>query len=365
MRFAWLFCLLPLHAAWGQEVPPPEAPAQVQEPLTGSAPPLVRAPGAEPPPPVPAQGPPVALKPGMQVRIGMNGGQSHSGELVHLLPDSLSLQTEPGQVLNLLLTDVQRLERKSRSAEEGAVVGFGVGGLAGGIYLAVLCDQADDNGANSVGGCASLGSLLGGLLGAGAGALIGLMVPHWSTLYEKRDQGPLSILLGEAPKPKPREPEVPRQRFVGELGLGLGLAQDRGGGESNQGWGGRVHLLALLGPHVALGPEAAWYSHIGSRTTVSNGQRTRVEHSLLQLGGLLRAGTEFGPAKASLLGGVAFYNNQSGHAGASVGGAVEMPLWEALPPLAVEVRYHVNLSGALAHSDPDVLTISIGSQLRW
>ena len=365
MRFSWLLCLLPLHTSWGQEVPPSAAPVQSQMPPTGSAPPLVRAPSTDVLPPAAPSGSPISLKPGMKVRIGLDGGQRHAGEVVRLLPDSLWLRTGSEPALNLLLGDVQRLEVRKRSAEEGAVVGFGVGGLAGGIFLAVLCSEAEESGETSVGGCASIGSLLGGLLGAGAGALIGLLVPHWSTLYEKGDPGALPLLLGERPRPAPREPEVSRQHFVGEVGAALGLAQERGSAQSNQGWGGRLHLLALLGSHAALGPEAAWYSTIGSRTEVSNGQTSRVNRSLFQLGGLLRLGTEFGPGRVSLLAGLAFYNNQSRHAGASVGGEVEMPLWKALPPVALDVRYHVNLEGEPAHPDPNVLTLGIGSRLRW
>ncbi|SET60895.1 hypothetical protein [Stigmatella erecta] len=365
MRFSWLLCLLPLHTSWGQEVRTPAEPAQHEEPLTGSAPPLVRAPSTDVLPPAAPPGSRVALKPGMQVRIGLEGGQRHAGKVVSLLPDSLWLQTGSEPALNLLLGDVQRLEVRKRSAEEGAVVGFGVGGLAGGIFLAVLCSDAEEKGQNSVGGCASIGSLLGGLLGAGAGALIGLLVPHWSTLYERGDQGPLSLRSGEEPRQVPRAPEGPRPHFVGEVGVALGLAQERGSAQSNQGWGGRLHLLALLGSHVSLGPEAAWYSTIGSRTTVSNGQTSRVKHSLLQLGGLMRLGTELGPTRVSLLAGLAFYNNQSGHAGASVGGEMELPLWEALPPVALDVRYHVNLEGEPAHPDPNVLTLGIGPRLRW
>jgi hypothetical protein len=355
MRLPWLLCLLPLCAAWGQEVP-----------LTNSAPPLVGAPLEQPLPSLLPPSVPVFLQPGMKVRIALAGGQRHAGEVISLLPDSLWLQAGAGPALNLRLTEVERLELKQRSAEEGAVVGFGVGSVAGGIFLAVLCSDAEEKGKNSVGGCASIGSLLGGLLGAGAGALVGLLVPHWSTLYEKGEQGPLSLRRGDEPRPAPREPEaLPPPHFVGEVGGALGQAQDRGHVPSNRGWGGRLHLLALLGRHAALGPEAAWYSHIGSRTTVASGQRVREAHSLLQLGGLLRIGTEFGATRASLLAGLAFYDNQSGHAGASVGGEVEMRLWKPLPPLALDVRYHVNLEEAPAHPDPDVLTFGLGTRVRW
>jgi hypothetical protein len=304
------------------------------------------------------------------VRIGLEGGQRQTGEVVRLEPDSLWLQTGSGPALNLLLRDVQRLEVRQQSVEDGAVVGFGVGGLAGGLFLAIRCQEDRDNRQTSVGGCASLGSLLGGLVGAGAGALVGLLVPQWSKRYERGNQGPPSLLLGEAPQPVPvpRTPEKPRPRFTGEVGAALALAQERGSAQSNQGLGGRLHLLAFLGPHVAIGPEAAWYSHIGSRTdvSVSPGQDSHVQRSLFHLGGLLRVGREFGEARVSLLGGLAFARSLSNHASASVGGEAELPLWgEALPPVALDVRYHMNLGEAPAHPDPNVLSIGLGTRLRW
>lgn len=113
-----------------------------------------------------------------------------------------------------------------------------------------------------------------------------------------------------------------------------------------------------------MGPEVAWYGGVGTRTEVFNGQVTLSQHSLFQLGALLRLGAEVGPTRTSVLAGLGLNDNRSGHAGASVGGEVELLLGERLS-VALEVRYHFNLERELSRSDPDYLTFGVGSRLRW
>jgi hypothetical protein len=297
------------------------------------------------------------------VRVGTTGGQSHSGTLVHLLPGSLSLQTSSGQALNLLMEDVQRVESKKRSPGTGALVGLGVGALSGGIFLAHVCTVNEEEDQNLTLPCAGGGALLGGALGAGAGALLGLMVPHWSTLYEKRTQGPLP-LPPETAGEEPLEPSLSGQAPWGEVGVQLGGAQSLGS-DSSTGWGGRLHVMGLAGSHVALGSEAGWYGGMTSRLPSSGGPALQENHALFQLGVLLRLGAAFGPVKPSLLGGVAYVHTRSGHIGASVGGELEVRFWKSLPPLAFEVRYHEILEGSPFQSEPDFLTFGLGSRLRW
>jgi hypothetical protein len=228
-----------------------------------------------------------------------------------------------------------------------------VGGLGGAIFLALICSAASEGGDPSLLPCAAGGALIGAALGAGAGAVLGLAVPHWSTIYEKEKHGPLVLRLTEP------EDDVLAHWFsgdgpIGEFGLQLGYARDMRTSEPTAGWGGRLHLLALLGPHVAVGPEVAWYGSIVTRTQ---------EPPLFQLGGLLRLGTEFGPARASVLGGLGLLDKGSGHAGASVGGEVEVLLGKHLP-LALDVRYHFDLERQ-SRSDPDSLTFGVGTRARW
>jgi hypothetical protein len=289
-------------------------------------------------------------------------GQRDSGELVRLTPEALSLQAEPEQVMTFLLADVQRLELRKRAPGLGALVGLGAGALAGGLFLGLLCGSIE--GDPFIPTCAGGGALIGGTLGAGAGVLLGLAVPRWSTVYEKGEQGPLSLRLKE-----PEEGSTLARWFsgsgpMGEVGLQLGYARDVGISQPTEGWGGRLHLLALIGPYLALGPEVAWYDHVGSESIlVGNGQVLRSERSLFQFGGLVRAGVEVGPTWTALLAGLALYESRQGHAGASVGGEVELRLWERLPPLALDVRYHINIDEL--QSDPDYLTFGLGSRLRW
>jgi hypothetical protein len=49
-----------------------------------------------------------------------------------------------------------------------------------------------------------------------------------------------------------------------------------------------------------------------------------------------------------------------------VGGTVEVRFWKRLPPLAADVRYHINLQKAvLIHTDPNSLTVDLGTRPRW
>jgi len=144
----------------------------------------------------------------------------------------------------------------------------------------------------------------------------------------------------------------------------LGYARDMGIPQPTDGWGGRARLLVLIGPYLGLGPEAAWYSGVGTFTQVSNSETTVVRHSLWQLGALLRLGSEVGPVRAAFLGGLGLSDNRTGHAGGSVGGEVEALLGGRLP-VALEVRYHFNLEREEAHPDPDYLSMGAGSRVRW
>ena len=153
---------------------------------------------------------------------------------------------------------------------------------------------------------------------------------------------------------------------VGEVGFQLGYGRDLGIGQPTQGWGGRLHLLALLGPYVAVGPEVAWYSNIGTETVVSPfGPPFRDEHHLFQLGGLLRGGVEIGPTRTAVLVGLGLHDNRTGHVGVSLGGEVELDLGEHAPPLAVEVRYHFPFDRDESEPVEKFLTFGLGTRLRW
>ncbi|MFL5344462.1 MAG: hypothetical protein ACJ8AT_06700 [Hyalangium sp.] len=359
-----LFLLVSLHTARAQESgsevqvpPPPEL-----------APPLIKAPDVPEPPPLVMDFSPrytLVLEQGERVRVETARGERQSGELVSLTPGALSLQASPDQVANFLLTDVQWLETRKRSPGYGAMIGGGTGVVLGSLSFAFLCVLASEgDSAPGAGGCALVGGLVVGALGAGVGTLLGLAVPHWSTVYDKAEQGPLALHLTE-----PSE-EVAAHWFsgrgpVGEVGLQFGYGRDMGIVQPTEGWGGRLHLLALIGPYLAVGPEVAWYSHIGTETVAGFGHPFVEEHSLFQLGGLVRGGVEIGPTRTSVLLGLGLHDNRSSHVGVSAGGEVELDLGKSVPPLALEVRYHFPIDRDEFEAAEKFLTFGVGSRLRW
>lgn len=362
MRCFLLACLLAALSARAQGAPvPAERSQSPAPPPPEAAPPLVQAPGPELGLPPLSEGQPRSLRRGARLRVETQSGQSHSGKLVSLEPGALSLQADPQQAVSLLLADVQRLETRERAVVPGLVTGGVIGAVSGGLFLGMLCAFTGE-GADVL-PCLAGGGLLGGAAGIGAGAVIGLAVPRWSTRYEKEKHGQLVLRLTEP------EDDVLAHWFsgadlMGELGLQLGYARDMGLAQPTDGWGGRAHLLVLIGPYVGLGPELAWYGGVGTVRRVSNSHTTVVRDALWQLGALLRVGSELGPVRASVLGGLDFSDNRTGHAGTSVGGELEVLLGERLP-VALDVRYHFNIEREEAHPDPDYVTLGVGSRLRW
>jgi hypothetical protein len=362
LRCFLLACLLAALSARAQGAPVPEGPSQSPTPLPEAAPPLVQAPTPEPGLPPLSEALPRSLRRGARLRVETQSGQSHSGRLVSLEPEALSLQVDAQQGVSLLLADVQRLETRERAVVPGLVTGGVIGAVSGGLFLGLLCTFAGE-GDTDVLPCFAGGGLLGGAAGIGVGAVLGLGVPRWSRLYEKEKHGQLVLRLTEP------EEDVLAHWFsgadtIGELGLQLGYARDMGTDQPTDGWGGRAHLLALIGPYLGLGPEVAWYGGVGTRIQSATSHTTVERHSLWQLGALVRVGSEVGPIRVSVLGGLGLSDNLSGHVGSSVGGEVEGLLGGRLP-LALDVRYHFNLERGPAHSDPDYLTLGLGTRVRW
>ncbi|WP_224247824.1 hypothetical protein [Hyalangium gracile] len=360
-----LFLLVAAPAAWAQVAPenlPPPPPPPPQ-----TAPPLVEAPEEPEPPPASVQstgtGRALVVKPGERLRVETTQGQTASGELVSLMPGALSLQASPEQVLTILLRDVQELETRKRAPGHGALVGGGAGAVSGGLLLALLCVAFAEGGDDTGLACGGVGALIGGAIGAGIGAVVGLAVPRWSTIYEKED-GPLALRLRE-PEDDALQGWFSGDGPVGEVGLQLGYARNLGSSGATNGWGGRLHLLALLGPYLAVGPEVAWYSNVGSETFVpAEGPVFQSEHSLFQLGGLIRGGVEIGPTRTSALLWLGLTDNQTGHVGAAAGGEVELNLL-AQVPVVVDVRYHFQVARDEFESVQRFLTFGLGSRARW
>jgi hypothetical protein len=342
MQRVLLPLLLVARVALGQGAPTVEEPSKPEPSL-----------------PPRTSGPAIELMRGQQVRVWETASTGRTGALVDLTADALLLQTRPDQVVNLLLSDVHSLELRTRAPGQGAIIGAVVVGVSGFLYFRLGCSLTAAERGEAVGSCGLFQGLLSGVAGAGVGALLGLAVPRWARVYRKGEQGPLSLHLKE-PAVEASSHWLSGSGPKGELGLQFGRAREMEGSQPGGGWGWRLHLLALLGPYVALGPEIARYTGIGTRDTDDE------QRPVFQLGGLMRLGAEVGPIRASAVAGMSYYQNRSDHRGASVGGTVEVRFWKSVPPLAADVRYHVNLQRALViHTDPDYLTIDLGTRLRW
>jgi len=68
--------------------------------------------------------------------------------------------------------------------------------VSGSLLLGMLCSFAGEGA--DVPACIAGGGLLGAALGVGAGAVMGLAVPRWSTFYEKEKHGQLVLRLTES-----------------------------------------------------------------------------------------------------------------------------------------------------------------------
>jgi hypothetical protein len=350
--------LLPLllaQAAHAQDEAPPSA---------LPAPPLVEASTEPTPPPVDSPADPsIELGKGDKLIVHMPQGLRYTGELLSLMPGELTLKLQTQQVVNLLVSDVERLEIGERRWARVGLVGGGIGALSGTLVVGFFCLIASTEGPIDIPSCAGGGALLGASVGAVLGAVAGLATVSWSTLYSKQEDGPLSLRM-EDPNLMARLISGTGRR--GELGLQLGYARDVGISQPTDGWGGRLHLLLLLGPYFAIGPEFAVYKDVGDDVQViGDGQTFPRERYLVQFQGLVRAGGQVGPVRVGLLGGAGVHANRNSHFGGMVGVETELRPWEHLPPLAVDVRYHINLDKNPFADRQDFLTIGLGSRVRW
>ncbi|WP_224364451.1 hypothetical protein [Hyalangium versicolor] len=344
--------------------PVTHAQTDAPSPTETSAPPLVpAAPSPRPAHEAARAELPLVLEPGDTLILRLSEGPSYSGKLLGLVPEGLSLQLRTRQVVNVPLANVERLDLEKRWLLRGGLVGGGVGGLLGALGAGSVCLLSSTEGAVDVAGCTGTGFLVGGAIGAALGLVAGLANIHWDTVYERDKQGPLSLRL--------EEPGVIGRWFAqtghrGEFGLLLGNAMALGRSRVTVGYGGRIHALLLLGPHFALGPELAVYNNVGDRTVVEgNGSSFHEDHSLEQLGGVMRGTVSLGPTRASLLVGLGHHGNITAHFGGSVGAEVEVRPWEQIPPLAFEARYLLQLADSGSASREQFLTLGLGTRVRW
>jgi len=123
----------------------------------------------------------LALRLGQQVRVDLTGNRQVEGRLALGSDTSLTLirHDVPAKVR---LPDVERLWVRGRATGRGALLGAGVGTLAGVLYGLLISDVACepvDGGDCSTLEVAAVAGLLGGAGGAAVGAGIGSVIPIW------------------------------------------------------------------------------------------------------------------------------------------------------------------------------------------
>jgi hypothetical protein len=93
---------------------------------------------------------------GEEIIVRTDAGGQIQGRLIELSPESLAILTTGGR-MDVPLTTLERIDATGDSLVNGAVIG----GLALGLWCAVICGQGTDN------------LLTGVVVNAGVGALIG------------------------------------------------------------------------------------------------------------------------------------------------------------------------------------------------
>jgi small nuclear ribonucleoprotein (snRNP)-like protein len=120
-----------------------------------------------------------AIPPGDKLAVELRNGQTVKGRLSAVSDTSLTL-ADGRKVTDVSRGDVLKVRRKiSKSAKRATMIGIGVGGGVGlaGSVVAAGGYEAD------------LLALIGGAIGAGAGALIGYLVgsrKQWALIYETK-----------------------------------------------------------------------------------------------------------------------------------------------------------------------------------
>lgn len=115
-----------------------------------------------------------ALQPGSAIQVQMKSGNVVKAAFVGSAPDSLTLNDEEKHSLNVPKSEVQRITtRAADSTRNGTLIGLALGFAAGVAvgYAAYLQDSGDSGPFSDP----RVYVFLGGLPGAGAGALIGYM----------------------------------------------------------------------------------------------------------------------------------------------------------------------------------------------
>jgi hypothetical protein len=125
-----------------------------------------------------------AVRVGQTIWIIDAEGVTHQGELASSRADSLTLTTRAGAT-TIAASDIRRIERPD-SLRNGLAIGTASGAIPGAVFGAIignlLCEES--------GGCAVVGALAFGGIGAGIGALTGLLIDSFrdgrQVVYDER-----------------------------------------------------------------------------------------------------------------------------------------------------------------------------------
>lgn len=331
-----------------------------------SAPPLVNAEAPAEPPAPPPDAPTIKklqLSKGDNLIVHMPDGLRYTGEVLSQRPGELTLKLRTRQEVRLRVSDVEKVEEEHRPWAKVTLAGGGIGALAATVLWGSVCLVASTGAEVDVAECTGAGALTGAAIGGGIGLIAGLASKSWSTLYDKKEGGVLSL--------EPEAPDVASRLASGvghrgEVGLQLGYARDVGISNPTHGWGGRIHVFPLMSSHFAIGPEFAVYANVGDENRdIGQGQIIRQERYLVQFHGLVRGAIQAGPVRPALLLGLGVTANRNSNFGGTVGAEVELRPFESLPPLAIEARYHVNLDKNPGEAPQDFLSLGVGSRVRW
>ena len=172
--------------------------AQEQEPRPADlpVPPLVGAEaGAEPAPPSPDAPTRTSLQvdKGDKLIVHMADGVRYWGSVSGLRPGELTLELRSRQTVRLLVSDVEKLEQEHRPWARMTLIGGGIGALTTTVLWGFICLIASTEAQVNVLECTAAGTLVGAGIGGGIGLIAGVASVSWSTVYDKKEDGELSL----------------------------------------------------------------------------------------------------------------------------------------------------------------------------
>ena len=272
-------------------------------------------------------------------------GQFARGYAVQVSKDTLHLRQENerlGPVTRYPLADILRVRQwqnnSSRGAGTGAISGAVVVGGFGALVGLMVASYNDGSGNDDyvapviamtlVG--AVVGAFAGGVLGTGVGSLISSGHP---------------VCRGGEPEQSAQFPDLPVYSRQSRLNLFAGGGRTLLPEYEVTSLVGRIGLHKTLGPNLSLGPTVG-YHNFGGQETLHTGDssefRSRGDILMMALSGKFR-GARSGFAPYATAGAGWFLGNDT-FIGGHVGGGLHWQTHQSTD-LELDVRYHFNFSG--------------------